>query len=84
MNPQSKYQIDTPENRAFLEECRQDLLRFGTSFLLPAEVPITCPTMDHHGLIVLAKHGLPAGWSMSTAWAFFWGMKAAKRWSTPV
>ncbi len=36
MNPQSKYQIDTPENRAFLEECRQDLLRFGHQFPSPS------------------------------------------------
>ena len=33
--PNQKYQIDTAENRKFLEEMRDDLLRFGHSFPSP-------------------------------------------------
>ena len=33
--PNKKYQIDTAENRKFLEEIRNDLLRFGHSFPSP-------------------------------------------------
>lgn len=33
--PNKKYQIDTAENRKFLEEIRNDLLRFGHRFPSP-------------------------------------------------
>ena len=59
-----KYLIDTDENKKFLEDVRNGLLKFGHAFHLRVAGLITLAMMVHHGKIATVRPGLPAVWLM--------------------
>ena len=55
-----KYQIDTEENKKFLNELQRNLLNFGKKFYHQEVAPIFSEMMGHHGKIEIEKPGLHA------------------------
>ena len=76
--PNKKYQIDTAENRKFLEEIRNDLLRFGHRFPSPGGSSYYLGDDGTPGRTAAGRHGSPAAWYMCTAWEPFWDMREAR------
>lgn len=58
MNTENKkYLIDTDENKKFLEDVRNGLLKFGHAFPSPVAGLITLAMMVHHGKIAIVRPG---------------------------
>ena len=76
---QKKYQIGTPENRAFLAQNAECLLTFGPP---PEAAPIIWATTAHRGKTGAVRHGSRPVCATSTVWASFWAIPAAQSWRT--
>ena len=64
----SKYEINTKENREFLKASCEDLLNFGHRFPSPNGGSYYLGDDGTHGRTETGKPGSPAAWHMYTAW----------------